>query len=70
MDDPHAWVKIVDDDGAVWFCDPEIEYRKLLWEKKSPDLFYRSWEEIETDTGLNYRQAVDPFEAERRENTD
>lgn len=64
MDDPHAWVEIVDEDGAVWFCDPEIEYRKLLWELKSPDLFYRSWEDIEVDTGLNYRRSLNPFEAE------
>ncbi|MBR2098196.1 MAG: transglutaminase domain-containing protein [Firmicutes bacterium] len=73
MEDPHGWVRIVDENGDIWTCDPEMEYRLLDWQERTggqeevDDYFYRNQEELSLDTGLAYSQQVDPFKAEKEE---
>ena len=73
MEDPHGWVRIVDENGDIWTCDPEMEYRLLDWQERTggqeevDDYFYRNQEELSLDTGLAYSQQVDPFMAEKEE---
>ena len=64
---PHGWVEILDEDGNIWYCDPETEYSRLVWLQQEHDLFYKSVDDISVTTGLGYLQERDPFEAERLE---
>ena len=66
-DQEHGWVEIVDDDGAVWYSDPETEYARSYWMKQEFDLFYKPKDEIGSVTGIGYQELTDPFEAERKE---
>jgi len=66
-DQEHGWVEIVDDDGAVWYSDPETEYARSYWMKQEFDLFYKTKDEIGSVTGIGYQELTDPFEAERKE---
>ena len=63
----HGWVEIVDDDGTVWYSDPETEYARSYWMDQKYDLFYKSKDEIGSVTGIGYLEMTDPFEAERKE---
>ena len=72
MEDPHGWVQIIDEDGKIWMCDPENEYRLNYWQgelngQEVADYFYRNQEELSQETGLGYSQQVDPFLAEKEE---
>ena len=73
IDDPHGWVQIVDEDGSIRVCDPEMEYRLADWKERTdgkqeiPDLFWRTKEEVEGLLGMGYRQLKDPFEPEAKE---
>ena len=66
-DQEHGWVEIVDDDGTVWYSDPETEYARSYWMKQEFDLFYKAKDEIGSVTGIGYQELTDPFEAERKE---
>lgn len=63
----HGWVEIVDEDGNIWYCDPETEYSLIYWQDQHPDLFYKTLEEISVPTGLDYASGLNPFEAEEKE---
>ena len=63
----HGWVEILDENGKVWYCDPETEYSRIKWLNEEHDLFYKSEEEIGQTTGIDYLKYIDPFEAERIE---
>ncbi len=73
MEDPHGWCQIVDENGEIWLCDPEMEYRLLDWKERGGDVekvsdcFYRNQTELEGETGMGYASFKDPFEPERRE---
>ncbi len=72
MEDPHGWIQIVDEDGKIWMCDPENEYRLNYWQgelngQEVADYFYRNQEELSAETGLAYSQQCDPFRAEAEE---
>ena len=60
----HGWVEILDENGKIWYCDPETEYSRIKWLNEEHDLFYKSKDDIGGTTGLGYMQYVDPFEAE------
>ncbi len=72
-DDPHGWVQILDEDGNMWMNDPEIEFRFGDYQKQvqgkepAPDLFYKSPDEIGTETHISYRAQCDPYAAEAKE---
>ncbi len=72
-DDPHGWVQILDEDGKMWMNDPEIEFRFGDYQKQvqgkepAPDLFYKSPDEIGTETHISYRAQCDPYAAEAKE---
>lgn len=63
----HGWVEILDEDGNIWFCDPETEYSRMQWLQQKHDLFYKAEDEIGATTGLGYLKMRDPFEAEAKE---
>lgn len=64
---PHGWVEILDEDGNIWYCDPETEYSRIYWLQEKHDLFYKSKDGISETTGLGYMQQKDPFEPEAKE---
>ncbi len=66
MDQQHGWIEIIDESGEIFCCDPETEYSYRYWQKKEPDLFYKSEETIGVEMGLSYSPQCDPFEAEQR----
>ena len=63
----HGWVEILDEDGRIWYSDPETEYSRIYWLQEQHDLFYKSKEGISETTGLGYLQETDPFQPEREE---
>ena len=63
----HGWVEILDENGKIWYCDPETEYSRIYWLQENHDLFYKSKEDIGATTGLGYFKMIDPFEAEKKE---
>lgn len=72
-EDPHGWVQILDEDGNTWLNDPEIEYRlgnyyqSVQSKETAPDLFYKSPDMINAETGMSYRALRDPYAAEAKE---
>ena len=77
-EDPHGWCQIVDENGEIWLCDPETEWKLRYWLKELngeniSSYFYRNQTELEGETGMGYAAMKDPFapeqkEAEAREN--
>ena len=63
----HGWVVIRDENGKIFYSDPETEYSRIYWLKEEHDLFYKLKEDIGATTGLGYLQYLDPFEAEEKE---
>ena len=65
IDEQHGWVEIIDEDGNIWFSDPELEYRRRDFQVyEVPDLFWRTKEDIQQVMKMNYTQQCDPFAAE------
>jgi hypothetical protein len=65
IDEQHGWVEIIDEDGNIWFCDPELEFRRRDFQVyEIPDLFWRTKEDIQQVMRMNYTQQCDPFAAE------
>ena len=56
-----------DENGKIYYSDPETEYSRIYWLKEEHDLFYKLKEDIGATTGLGYLQYLDPFEAEEKE---
>ena len=63
----HGWVEIQNGNEEIRYCDPETEYARKYWMDQEYDLFWKTVDDIGAVTGIDYKQWVDPMEAERKE---